>query len=69
MILEWMPNPYYVDLKAKVSTEDQRMRVYLEMKGQRGCPGCEALSPSFHSGFVEGAEMAKWATPEAEVLT
>lgn len=25
MTLEGVPNPYYVDLKAKVSTEDQRM--------------------------------------------
>lgn len=80
MVLEWMLNPYYLDVKAKVRTEDQKMWIHLVMHRQRGCQGCDGLENllgflkfrlrlSFHSRFVEGAEVATWATPEAEGST
>lgn len=43
MVLKWMFNPYYLVVKAKVTTRDWKMWIHLVMHGYRGCQGCDGL--------------------------
>lgn len=79
MVLEWMFNSYYLDVKVKVRIEDQKMWIYLVMYRQRGCQGCDGFENLldflkfrfrflFYSRFVEGVEVVTWVILEVEGL-